>query len=335
MTIAERGDITLDYTLRAYLDAVRIEPADDLIQVGDRILEAANLTSLRAELSTVLYDLWHAGTVERGAKRVISRRDAELERELTAATPQRVTAVRGTVGTLAYGDDAEHGVVEVNRVRVLVPADTVSGKAPGDTVVLDLPAVRPMLSPGFFFAVGTAGGTGGGAVLRFYVHLDAAEYAPGAWHTVLDLLESRGARYRAKVLSRSDAYPRRDAIVVYLPEESWRHVPDLAHALGAAAGLGTATSALAHRIGPGLAMAWEPADDRPGWRRMSFGQHRCMAVARGVVRHVSDDVPLYQAVAEELTAAGADPAQPARNLDSPDFPAAEPIGPARLAAVSM
>ncbi len=36
------------------------------------------------------------------------------------------------------------------------------------------------------------------------------------------------ARYRAKVVSRGDAYPRRDAIVVYLPEESWRHVPDLA-----------------------------------------------------------------------------------------------------------
>jgi hypothetical protein len=191
---------------------------------------------------------------------------------------------------------------------------------PGDPVVLDLPAVRPMLSPGFFFVMGAAGGAGGGAVLRLYVHLTAAECAPEIWHTVLCLLEGRGARYRAKVLSRSDAYPRRDAIVVYLPEESWRHAPDLARALDGAAGVGAATSVLAHRIGPGLAMAWEPADDRPGWRRMSFGQHRSMAIARGVVRHVSDDVPLHLAVAEELTAAGADPAEPARNLDSPDFP---------------
>jgi len=335
VTTAQHSGNVLDDTIRAYLDDLRIEPEEDLIQVGDRILEAANLTSLRAELSTALYDLWHAGTSGRGAKRVIPRRDAALERELTAATPQRLAAVPGTVGALQNGDDTNHGVVEVNRVRVLVPADNVSGLAPGATVLLDLPAVRPMLSPGFFFAIGTAGGTDGGAVLRFYVHLTAAEYAPAVWHTVLNLLESRGARYRAKVLSRSDAYPRRDAVVVYLPEESWGHVPDLAQALDGAAGLGVATSVLAYRIGPGRAMAWEPADDRPGWRRMSFGQHRSMAVARGVVRHVSDDMPLYQAVAEELTAAGADPARPSRNLDSAAFPETYPTGPARLAAVPV
>ena len=327
MTTTQLSGTALDDTLRAHLADLRIEAEEGLVQVGDRIIEAVDATSLRAKLSVALYDLWHAGIVGRAGRRALPRRDTALERGLLAATPHRTAPVPGRVGALPDGGPAGHGVVEVNRVRVLVAADTVRGLVPGDPVVLALPAARPRLTPGFFFVTGSAGGTDAGAVLRLYVHLTAAEHAPQAWRTVLHLLEARGARYRAKVLSESSAYPRRDAAVVYLPESSWQHVPELAHALAGAPGLGESTSVLARRIGPGLALAWDPTDGRPGERRMSFGQHRSTAVARGVVRHVRDDAPLHAAVAEELTAAGADPAVPARNLDSPPFPGPDPAGP--------
>lgn len=317
---AQTQRAALSGALTAHLAELRMEPEESRVHVGGRAVGDSDLVAFRAQLSSALYELWHAGTAGRDTDAVGYHRDEAFERELTAAAPQRTTATPVVLRALADDSHPEHAIVEVNRVRLLVPAESVPTGQQGDALVLDLPAVRPMLSPGFLFATGTAGGGGGPAVLRLYVHLETPEHAPTVWHTVLDALESRGARYRAKVLSRRTSYPRRDAIVVYLPEESRRHVPDLARVLEGLPGLGTSAPVLARPVRPGLTMAWEPADQRLGWQRMSFGQHRTMAVAHGVVRHMSDGVPLHQAVTEELTAAGVDPADPARNLDSPAFP---------------
>jgi hypothetical protein len=78
---------------------------------------------------------------------------------------------------------------------------------------------------------------------------------------------------------------------------------------------------VAHRIAPGVALAWDPRDTRPGWQRMSFGQHRTAAIADGVLRHIAGAGPLRDTVAAALLDASADPASPARNLGSPQFPA--------------
>lgn len=346
MTIVETtatAETALHGVLAARLAELTMDPEEYRVEVGGQTVEAPDPIAFRAQLSTALYEHWHAGNAEREDATPTHRRDAEFESELTAATPHSGTATTATLRALP--DDATPGraVVELNRVRVLVPADLVAGRTPGDAVVLDLPAVRPMVSPGFLLASGSTGGNRGKDVLRLYIHLETPEHAPAVWRTVLEVLESHGARYRAKVLSRRTSYPRRDAIVVYLPDESQHHVPDLVRALEGMPGLGEATSALARAIRPGLAMAWEPADGRPGWRRVSFGQHRTMAVARGVFRHMTDAVPLSLAVTEELTAAGVDPGDPARNLDSPAFPdtaapdtgapaAAGPAGPAAVPA---
>jgi hypothetical protein len=319
--MVETGEAALNGELAARLAELRIDPEEYRIEVGDRTVEAPDPIAFRAQLTSALYEVWHAGITAHATALPVQWRDRAFEDDLAAGVPHRGTATPARLCPRPDGVDPAQAVVEVNRVRLLVPAEAVSGRTPGDEVVLDLPAVRPLLSPGFLVATGAAGGgSGGKAVLRLYVHLQAPEHAPAVWRTALEVLESRGARYRAKVLSRRARYPRRDALVVYLPQESRRHVPDLVGALDGLAGVGGATSMLARPIRPGLAMAWEPADDRPGWRRVSFGQHRAMAVARGVVRHMGEGVELHEAVAGELTAAGVDPAEPARNLDSPDFP---------------
>jgi HopA1 effector protein family len=332
----ETEEVALHAELAAHLAELRIDAEEYRVEVGGQTVEAPDPIAFRAQLTTALYEHWHAGTAGREAAPGVQHRDAAFERELTAATPHHGTATPATLHALpdaVLPDDAGSAVVEVNRVRVLVPADLVAGRTPGDALVLDLPAVRPMLSPGFLLASGSAGGNRGREVLRLYLHVELPEQAPALWRTALEVLEGHGARYRAKALSRRTSYPRRDAIVLYLPEESQPHLPDLVRALEGAPGLGGATSVLARGIRPGLAMAWEPADDRPGWRRVSFGQHRAMAVTRGILRHMSDGVPLRLAVAEELTAAGVDPLDPARNLDSPAFP--DPGGTAAPAPAAL
>lgn len=310
--------------LAAALAGLRIDPDLDQVGIGARTVEADDPIAFRAALASALYEHWHAGTPEREMVPAGVRRSPAYEHELTRVFPHGHTATEATVHALpddaGTGDGPGLGVVEVGRVRIAVPAEVVAGRAPGDRFVLDLPAARPMLSPGFLYAKGAAGGTDGSTVLRMYVHVEAPEHGPALWRGVLETLEGRGARYGAKILSRPESYPRRDAIVLYLPQASWSCVPDLVRALDGAVGLGEATSVLTHRLAPGLALAWEPTDTRPGRTRVSFGQHRTMAVAGGVVRHMSDGVDLEQAVAEELTASGVDPAEPARNLDSPAFP---------------
>ena len=315
---------TLGRPLAAALAALRIEADLDRVGVGARTVEAQDPVAFRAALATALYESWHAGTAEREMTPAGVRRSLAYEHELTMAFPHAVSATKATVHALpeAGGDGSGLGVVEVNRVRIAVPAQAVAGHAKGEEILVQLPAARPMLSPGFLYAVGAAGGAHGEDVLRMYVHVQDPGHGPALWHTVLSTLEARGARYGAKALSRPESHPRRDAIVLYLPQSAWSCVPDLVRALDGAPGLGEATSVLAHRVAPGLALAWEPTDIRAGRPRVSFGQHRTIAVACGVVRHMSDGVDLEQAVAEELVSAGADPAEPARNLDSPAFPEA-------------
>ncbi|WP_246576393.1 T3SS effector HopA1 family protein [Actinospica durhamensis] len=309
-------------TLAAALAELRIDADMDQVGVGARTVEADDPVAFRATLATALYEFWHAGTAERETTPAGVRRSPAYEHELTMAFPHTGSVTKATVHALpdGDGDGSALGVIEVNRVRIAVPAQAVAGHAKGEEILVQLPAARPMLSPGFLYATGAAGGADGANVLRMYVHVQDPAHGPALWHTVLSTLEARGARYGAKALSRPESHPRRDAIVLYLPQSAWSCVPDLVRALDGAPGLGEATSVLARRVAPGLALAWEPTDVRPGRTRVSFGQHRTIAVACGVVRHMSDGVDLEQAVAEELNSAGVDPAEPARNLDSPAFP---------------
>ncbi|MDX3228062.1 T3SS effector HopA1 family protein [Streptomyces sp. ME19-01-6] len=213
--------------------------------------------------------------------------------------------------------------------REYLPAVTGGAVADvaGARVVVELPAVRPTLSPGFLLVDGVDGRPADRAdreLLRIYVHLRYPDAAPRVWGALLAELGARSVPYRAKVLSRPCAYPRRDAIVVYLDADRADVVFPLAAAVRRLPGIGADTSVFARRLLPGIALAWEPRDPRPGWRGQSFGQHRAAAVAEGVVRHMADRerTDLAREIAASLHSAAADPAEPARNHSSPGLPAA-------------
>jgi HopA1 effector protein family len=91
--------------------------------------------------------------------------------------------------------------------------------------------------------------------------------------------------YRAKVVSRPDMLPRWDGLVVYLAGRDLEAAGRVAAAAGGIRGIGGQVSVFAKPIAHGVAIAWEPADRRPGMRGLSFGEHRSAALADGLVWH--------------------------------------------------
>lgn len=317
MTIAHQG--LLD-RLDHLLGDLRLDPDDRSVTVGDETVTGDNRTRLRQDLGPVLYRHWHSGSAARPGE-WDPRRDYDFEDLLREATPHRTSRTPAVVrSALIDSPLGRHVLFDVGRVRLRVPGDESPTPLPeiGTRTTLELPAIRPTLSPGFFLVNGSAGGhETGGHMLRLYLHVDEPSMAPAVWHAVLSRLEGAGATYRAKVLAKADQYPRRDAIVVYLTEESWHAVGGVVAAVRNLPGLNPAHSVMTSPIADGVAYGWEPRDTRPGWDRMSLGQHRTMAVADGVARHLFDGRDLAGAVAEALADANADPLAPHRNADSP------------------
>jgi hypothetical protein len=296
------------------------------VTVSGRRVTAATPRELRNALGNALYQQWHAGIsgADDGPARG-PRRDPALEQRLAAQVPHSTTDADAVLRRPAT-DDAP-AVVELGRVLVSVPADTVHsapGTGPGDRVRVTHPAVRPALSPGFLLVdapQGFARHVGRQEVLRLYVHVGEAAAAPAVWGALLRELAVLAVPYRAKVLSRTWSYPRRDAVVVYLCAEHAAVAARLAAVLEHTTGVADDVSVFAHRLAPGIAAAWDPRDPRPAGTESSFGQHRAAAVADGVVRHLTGPAAgtLADQVAAALRDASALPAEPARNTTSPAF----------------
>ncbi|MGX4692313.1 T3SS effector HopA1 family protein [Streptomyces sp. JNUCC 63] len=346
MTVLDEGTrITVDGLNRRLADAITlVDLAPDCLsaRIADREITADTPAQLRDRLAVLIYEHLHAGRPEREESMPRSLRDWQLERLLHEATPHRSTPHRARL----CGLHENLPVVEIDGIRVCIPeaaaapgavaspALSVAGDlreiaarsatADGDIYVnVYIPAARPALSPGFFLADGSLGRPAKGAVLRLYTHVTEAGHAPGVWRTVLTALEEARAPYRAKISSSPLLYPRRDALVVYLGADALHAVDTVREAVHDVPGLGAQTSPFADEIAPGFAAAWEPDDNRPGHRAMSFGEHRSAAVAAGLTAHrlTPTHPSVAAAVAAALAEAGVDPAHPAR---SPGRPHADP-----------
>lgn len=311
----------LDEALEEVLSA--LSPTEDGtgVRLGDREVRAERPRRLRQRLGTALYETFHAGHAF-GDKPGILHRDMVLEAQLAEAVPHSTTPVAARPV-----DDRPPGsgpVVSLGGVRVRLPAGTLPAEpGPGGDgrVPLRLPTARPRLSPGFFLVDGSRGTCGPGPLLRVYVHLAEPSSAVEVWRTVLDLLEEHGVPYRAKITSSRRLLPRRDGLVVYLGPGAWHTVPGLAKAVPATA-VGHSVSAFARALAPGVAVAWEPDDKRPGRRNSSFGQHRSLAIAEGIGASLreGDLSRLHAHVLTALNESGINPSTLFRNSSSPDLP---------------
>ncbi|MFI0814737.1 T3SS effector HopA1 family protein [Streptomyces sp. NPDC021098] len=323
---ADRGPV-LSAGLRQTLEDVRIAPDGRTAWVRDDEVTAESASAMRFVLARTLYEVLHTGRGVKDREPPRTLRAPDFEARLAKATPhpETVAAVILTGQRSAAG----RRVVEIDGLRVGVP-DSVTpretGRLAGDpgrpVATMNLPSARPFVSPGFFLVDSGTGRTGGGDLLRLYLRVADPDAAPELWHAVLSALESRSATYRAKIISNPASLPRNDGMVLYLSSRSW-HVVDVVTGTALATALPEGPApAFAHVIAPGVTAAWEPKDDRTGMRGLSFGEHRAHVVARAFVDAAERrrEHPTAAELAAACVAANVDPADPARNLDSTDWP---------------
>jgi hypothetical protein len=305
------------------LDDIVIELPRHRARVLGRTITAESTRQLRQRIAGELYRRLHIGHSAADDSGVLARRDPTVERELAAALPRRTHEIDSSV--LAIDPERDTVLVDRDGIAVWAPRATVSCGSdvrPGDTVRVTVGTARPALSPGFFL-VGAP--LPAGPVLRVYVHLSARHALVPAWTDVLRVIDGTGLPYQAKVCSAPSQLPRQDGLVVYADARGTAMVTDLARAVADVDGLGETTSVFASAVGRGVSVAWEPEDARPGMPGLSFGHHRAVAVATGLVAHAADpDRDRLTVVADALVEANIDPAQPARNRTSPRLPTVRP-----------
>ncbi|MFE9220247.1 T3SS effector HopA1 family protein [Streptomyces lavendulae] len=303
--------------LRDALATVRVDLEELRASVGSREVTADDPADLRLQLAAAIYEVLHSGMAEAEEVWPRRRRDAGLEARLRESVPHDRTLSRARL--VSRDADLATVIVELDGTRVRVTADDVIERTAmevGQWVTVSHSAARPALSPGFFLVDGSAGRPRGGPLLRLYVHLEHPDAAVPVWSAVLRSLEEHGVSYQAKVLSRADGYPRRDSLVVYLGSEAHHTADAVVAAARGLAGRGNSTSVFTKELAEGIAMAWEPSDERPAMRGLSFGQHRATAVADGLLAHARAEAggSRDEAVARAFTRASIDPANPSRNL---------------------
>ncbi|GAA5068854.1 hypothetical protein GCM10023259_064630 [Thermocatellispora tengchongensis] len=316
--------MTADQISPALLAAVRqVTVAPDRLSavVGTRDIQADDPPELRRMLADAFYEILHAGQDTHDRRFPLRIRDEEFERVLDQAVPHRETVAPAVV--CAAERETEAGrqlLVELAGVRVWMPLDRIRHAerklAAGDVVTVTTTSRRPALSPGFFLVDG-ARPRRSGNVLRVYVHIADWDGSPEIWGRVLTHLEREQVAYRAKVLSSKHLYPRQDALVVYLDSEFRQAAKSVADLVRGMAGVGSGTSLFAERLAPGVAMAWEPGDRRPGMDALSFGQHRASVLAQVLVDTSGEEDTLIAAIRSSFIEANIDPGDPSRNLDSP------------------
>ena len=314
-----RGTVSLPSRLQESLRQVTVAPDRHRAVVAGRTVEASEPREFRRLLAEALYDVLHAGQQLSDGALPFRIRDEEFERVLHDATPCKQRVTHATVcpqPAQGSGYPAHLLLVELDGVRVWVPKERVTGGgpwSPGDRVSLLMAAARPALSPGFFLVDGSQPRRWGRGGLRVYVNITDWRRAAPVWSRVLTYLERHGYPYRAKIISAKPLYPRRDAIVVYLSQEHEHVAHGIADCLHGMAGIGPQTSVFASTIRPGVAVAWEPADPRPGMRGLSFGQHRASVLALALHDAAKGTAALEDAIIKRFTEASIDPSNPARN----------------------
>lgn len=310
--------------LRDILRDVQIdELAGKSVSFRGTVMQRDTTLGLRQELASALYEELHAGMSPEAAGSRHAKRDRNFEKLLIDGLPHTTSPTEAKVSSAPDDNSPDsHVVCEITRTRIRVPSEMLpTDSRADDRVELPLAAVRPTLSPGFLLVNSSLGPPAGrDDVLRIYIHVAHAASAASTWATTIQTLEGRSARYRAKVLSRPSSFPRQDAIVVYVTEDSWPHVRAVVEAVATMPDRPESTSPLTAPVAPGVSLAWEPRDRRQGWTRMSFGQHRTTAVADSVVRQLTHEITPEQAIVDSFADAAIDVREPARNADSPDFP---------------
>lgn len=220
--------------------------------------------------------------------------DPQFVASLSAANTGRGSWEHGWTVERVDGDEL---VVRGGRVRMRVPAaDCRPG--PGAAVSVRLPDELPLLSPGFWFAVGDA--PAADFAVRVYWNV-SRHGAPALVAAVTGRLNRDGVPFRLKVADHPFRFTRRDAAVLYLDADAfrgcWAAIGELAAAL--AGHLRAGVPAWTLELAPGVGLAEDEAGE-------SFGVRRCALLADAIVRAHEGPVPGLDAVVARFAEDGVD-----------------------------
>ncbi|MFK0040288.1 T3SS effector HopA1 family protein [Paenarthrobacter sp. NPDC090517] len=303
------GNVLASLEHRISVDAHRLTA-----RIDSTTLRATSLTELRSQVAGAIYTHLHVG--HPGIETVPGTGHQDLAGALIEAIPHRTViqsaSARTQVETSVQG--VPHQVVELSGVKVLFPEEALVRNPLDEIVGVRVPSWRSRATPGFLLALGAHGAVNPAAVSRLYVSCATASEALEVWPKVLGALADSGLSHQAKALSSSRAFPRSDAMVIYvsaidsdaaaslirtvLESLSWRETP---------------LSVFTHGVGNRLALAMEPRDPRPAYRGLSFGQHRSRVLADALLRASVDKTDLEPAWFEEAQTACINPHRPGYN----------------------
>ncbi|MDI6099139.1 T3SS effector HopA1 family protein [Actinoplanes sp. NEAU-A12] len=305
--------------LAAAADAIGIAADGRSAEVAGLALRAEDARELRGTLSLHLYRHLHAGARPPAADATLMPRrryGTRFEAELHDQVPHSRTTSHGLLLEL----DGQDLVVRLPEITARISRDRYVGPGEprvGEIVEVLLDARRPHVSPGFYYVMGSRRPVlPDERVRRLFVHITDARHAPAIWRATLHHLERAEVGYHAKILSDPAAYPRRDALVVYLTGAPARAEQELAEALDGFAGIAPEISAFTEQYRPGISGADDPDDPRPGQTGLSFGQHRSTALATALLHHATTPgaESRDEVIARVFRQARIDPLCPARNL---------------------
>ena len=220
----------------------------------------------------------------------------------------------------------EHGLLIHARSDEFRPARRAKGAAGtripgqwGSPVEVRFPTARPFASPGFFLVSGTAGLAVGHDIVRWYLDLEPAA-AAAALRTLVRELDDARVRFTFKVLSDpGEATPTGRRRAVRLSGGSarvHRVVLDLHDELPGQ--FRPATPLFSRKVRDGIGIAEDPPQATVP---LSFGQHRCRLVAKGLTDAGADaDADArFRAIVGTFEQVGISVDAPHLNPGSPEF----------------
>ena len=187
----------------------------------------------------------------------------------------------------------------------------------GATVKVRFPNELRKMSPGFYMALGDEDFERSEPVVRLYWHLTADAAVPFV-DAATRALNAARIPFRLKVVNDPIRFTRCDAGVVYVAKPSFEQAARAlapVHAQVAPA-LRPTPPALTKRLAPGLSLGEDPPDGD------SFGLHRCLLVAEGLVRAAETGAVTLEdrlaCIADRFAEEGMDVTRPFLNASATD-----------------
>ena len=281
-------------------------------RVADHVVVAAGTESLQTALTRAIYTrlylgLQHDPGEPDDRRPATSREDEAYVRSLIAAEGGRVHWTPGwrvTAVEPAYTEVRS----EADGLRLIAVADEIRPRrhAVGDPVQVAIPTERRLVSRGFYLTNGLAGPVSGEQPrLRWYLNA-SPDGAPYLFDRLIVALDAAGCPFTLKTVNDPHAPARPDAMVLYTARDADLGEPVRTALTGAR--LRDAVPAFTRRLAPGVAIADDVSLAER--RRLSFGLHRSLLVAQGVLAAGAGSADRQHSIATAFREAGLDPARP-------------------------